>query len=72
MEAGLVALRMQRDQADQAGMVLMDHVANSVRGTPGFGNDSSLYSGLGYVPQSQRKTGLVRKFKKLREKKTGQ
>lgn len=54
--------RTERDQADLAARNLCDLVVNSVRGTPRHGKDSALYRALGYVRQSERKSGLTRKL----------
>jgi hypothetical protein len=40
---------------------LLELVAHSVQGTPGFGPDSALFEELGYIRKSDRKTGLTRK-----------
>lgn len=53
--------RTAREVADLAARELCDLVVNSVRGTPGHGKDSALYRALGYVRQSERKSGLTRK-----------
>ena len=45
---------------------LLELVVHSVQGTPGFGPDSALFSELGYIRKSERKTGLTRK-KQLRD-----
>ncbi len=53
--------RTAREVADLAARHLCDLVVNAVRGTPGHGKDSALYRALGYVRQSERKSGLTRK-----------
>jgi hypothetical protein len=53
-----------RSDADLAANEVLDLVVNSVRGTPGFGQDSALYRALGYVRKSERKSGLTRKLAK--------
>jgi hypothetical protein len=53
--------RTEREQADLTARNLCDLVVNSVRGTPGHGKDSALYRALGYVRQSERKSGLTRR-----------
>ena len=35
-------------------------MVNAVRGDIGYGEDSALYKALGYVPKSERKSGLRR------------
>ena len=61
LERQLVAKKVDRDLADQAANDLMDRVVNSVRGTPGYGADCSLYRAMGYVRKSERRSGLTRK-----------
>ena len=61
--AVLSAKRSDRKTADITSMQLMDRVVNTVRGTPEFGPDSGFYRSLGYVTQSERKTGKTHKTK---------
>ncbi len=51
----------QREDADIETTRLATLVVNSVKGDPGFGEDSDLYEAMGYVRKSERKTGLTRK-----------
>jgi hypothetical protein len=51
------------EQADKEFRDLLDLVINSVRGNHAYGADSSLYRALGYVPRSERASGLTRKRK---------
>ena len=53
--------KTERSLADEAASEVLDLVVNSVRGTPGFGEDSALYRAFGYVRKSERKSGLTRK-----------
>jgi hypothetical protein len=53
--------KAERLIADSAANELLDLVVNSVRGTPGFGQDCALYRALGYIRKSDRKSGLTRK-----------
>jgi hypothetical protein len=53
--------KTEREQADVVIRDTLDLVVNAVRGTPGYGKDSGLYRSLGYVRQSERKSGLTRK-----------
>jgi hypothetical protein len=53
--------KAERLIADASANELLDLVVNSVRGTPGFGQDCALYRALGYVRKSERKSGLTRK-----------
>lgn len=55
------AAQMKRDQLDVTTRKVLSLVVNGVRGNPGFGEDSQLYKALGYVPKSERKSGLTRK-----------
>lgn len=57
----LEGLKTSRSKADKAAGEVLELVVNSVRGTPGFGADSSLYRALGYIRKSERKSGLTRK-----------
>jgi len=59
--AKLAGLYLQRAQVDAAARDIMSLVINSVRGNPAFGEDSMLYRAMGFVPKSERETGLVRR-----------
>lgn len=50
-----------RDVADEAARGLLRLVAHSVRGEPAFGENSQLYRAMGFVPLSERQSGLTRK-----------
>jgi hypothetical protein len=63
-EARLSGLRQTRDIADKAARELMIHVAHGVRGDHNYGEDCPLYRSMGYIPKSERKSGLQRKYKK--------
>lgn len=70
LRADIVALETQlegkkaaKSDADLAADEVLDLVVNSVRGTPGFGQDCALYRACGYVRKSERKSGLTRKPK---------
>jgi hypothetical protein len=63
LETLLDGLRTQRDQADRQSALLMERFVFLVRGTPAHGDDSPFYRALGYIPASERKTGLTRKFR---------
>ena len=69
-EARLTGLRQTRDMADKAARELMIHVAHGVRGDQNFGEDCPLYRSMGYIPKSERKSGLQRKYKKTAEPKS--
>ena len=59
----LVGKKVKREDADRATRASLQMLANSVKGTPGYGPNSSLYGTLGYVREKERKSGLVRKRK---------
>lgn len=63
LEKQLESKKTKRSDADKVAGELLELVINSVRGTPGFGPDSDLYRGCGYVRKSERKSGLSRKGK---------
>ena len=50
-----------RDESDDVSMVTCALVVNAVRGNVDFGEDSALYKALGYIPKSERRSGLQRK-----------
>ena len=52
-----------RNGADEDCAAKAKLVVNSVVGDVDFGPDSSLYEAMGYVRESERKTGLTRKKK---------
>lgn len=63
------ALRVQlagalrnRDIADEALRKQLILVINAVRGAPAHGEDSPLYRAIGYVPKSERGSGLTRRI----------
>lgn len=56
--AGLIRQRGVSDEALRKNLIL---VINAVRGAPAYGEDSPLYRALGYVPRSERLSGLTRK-----------
>jgi hypothetical protein len=53
--------RTQRRQSDSASLELAQLVVNSVKGDPAEGENGSLYTAMGYVPKSARRSGLTRK-----------
>jgi hypothetical protein len=61
LEKQLEGKKTAKSDADLAANEVLDLVVNSVRGTPGFGQDSALYRAFGYVRKSERKSGLTRK-----------
>jgi hypothetical protein len=48
---------------------LVKGLANSVKGHAKFGEDSAMYRALGYVPTSERASGLTRRREAEAEKK---
>ena len=61
----LVGMKVEREDADRATRAALQMLANSVKGTPGYGPNSPMYGGLGYIRESEKKSGLVRKSKNL-------
>ena len=53
--------RTQRHASDDASLQLVQLVVNAVKGDPEEGENGSLYAAMGYVPKSQRRSGLTRK-----------
>jgi hypothetical protein len=64
MEAGLAHAQATRDLASGPAMKITKCIVNAVKGDPAEGEDGALYAAMGYVPQSQRSTGLTRRRKK--------
>jgi len=56
----LEAAIMKRQECDAASMDVCAKVVNAVRGDAEYGEDSAFYKALGYVPKSERKSGLRR------------
>jgi hypothetical protein len=63
LEAQRSAAIRRRDDADELAREKVDLVVNAVRGNPDFGPDSPLYRALGFIPKSERRSGLTRKVK---------
>lgn len=63
LDAMRSAAAKRREEADEASWKAIELVVNGVRGNPDFGSDSSLYRALGFVPKSERRSGLTRKVK---------
>lgn len=53
--------RTLRFQHDSSSHDLVNRVVNAIKGDPDEGDDGPLYAALGYVPKSQRRSGLTRK-----------
>jgi hypothetical protein len=56
----LVAAIKKRQECDAASIEVCAKVVNAVRGDIEYGEDSALFKALGYVPKSERKSGLRR------------
>ena len=56
----LVARKATKRDAVEALNILNKQVVNSIKGTPGYGDDSPLYRACGYVRASERKSGYHR------------
>ena len=61
VQTKLLGMKASQADVDLAANELTDLVVNSIKGTPGYGQDSPLYSACGYVRKSDRKSGLTRK-----------
>lgn len=53
--------RQARNIAYRLALELTAKLVNSVKGHPKFGENSSLYSAMGYTPKSDRSSGLTRR-----------
>jgi hypothetical protein len=60
LEQQLKALRHARKSADRVSNNEVLKIISCVRSASEFGEDSALYKAMGYVPKSERKSGLVR------------
>lgn len=56
----LQGLKLQRDQKDAAIKDDLILIAHSIRGNKAYGEDCPFYRSLGFVPKSERKSGLRR------------
>ncbi len=61
LEKKLLDAQNARSTADDDSNAKAKLVVNGIIGDPAFGPDSSLYEAMGYVRESERKTGLTRK-----------
>jgi hypothetical protein len=59
----LAGLKLKRDKAEEKLNDMLVLIANSIRGTPAYGQDCELYRSLGFIPKSERKTGTVARKK---------
>jgi hypothetical protein len=55
------ATRKERNEAYEAVRRVIQRVVSAVKAHPKYGEDSSLYAAMGYVPKSERGSGLTRK-----------
>ena len=60
LQQQIKALRHARNSADRVSNKEVLKVISCVRSASEFGEDSALYKAMGYVPKSERKSGLVR------------
>ena len=60
-EVRLQTARQERNAAYEKALKLTNGVGASVKGHPKFGENSAVYAGMGYVPTSERSSGLTRK-----------
>ncbi|MDT7689132.1 MAG: hypothetical protein QOJ70_2184 [Acidobacteriota bacterium] len=63
LESQVQSKQIERDNADDESLRLVQRVVNGVIGDPTEGPDSDLYDAFGYTRKSERKTGLTRKKK---------
>jgi hypothetical protein len=64
----VTGVQEQRDNVDQISLEACDDVVKSVRADKSVGGDNgALYKEMGFVPKSERKTGLTRKKKTAAE-----
>lgn len=61
LQTKLRGMKASQADVDKAANELADLVVNSVKGTPGFGQNSPLYSAFGYIRKMDRKSGLTLK-----------
>lgn len=61
LEAQTSAAIRARDEAESTVRRVIRQVGHAVRGDPAHGEDSPLYRAMGYVPESERQSGLTRK-----------
>jgi hypothetical protein len=64
LDAEIESEKKLRDQIDERNIKRAQMIVLSVAGHPKHGKDSGLYKAMGFVPTSERKSGLTRKKKK--------
>lgn len=62
-EVQLLKAMTERDNIDKKNLAKADLVVKGVLANANYGDNSALYSSMGYVRKSERKTGLTRKKK---------
>jgi hypothetical protein len=55
------ATRLERNAAYERALAFTKQLVSSVKGHPKYGENSSLYSAMGYVTASERSSGLTRR-----------
>ena len=55
------AARVERNAAYLRALETTKRLVNSVKGHPKYGENSALYSAMGYVPANERSSGLTRR-----------
>jgi hypothetical protein len=60
-EAEWQAARKERNTIYEKVLELLQMVVNSVKGHPKYGENSAVYTAMGYVPKSERASGLSRR-----------
>jgi len=63
LESEITATISQREMADAASLAVIDAVVKAVVADKTEGEDGEFYEALGYVRESERKSGLSRKAK---------
>jgi hypothetical protein len=61
IDAQWSAARLERNAAYEKALEITKQVVDSVKGHPKYGENSSLYQAMGYVPKSERASGLTRR-----------
>lgn len=64
LDAQVTQAQSGRDDNDNAIHAALEFIVASVKGDPSVGGaDGALYEAMGYIPKSERKSGLTRKRK---------
>lgn len=61
LESQVEIKKKERDEVDAANKKTAQMIVSSVSGHPKHGKNSGLYKAMGFVPTSERKSGLTRK-----------